>query len=137
MAHHKGNPYTVEVWQTLRWYLGSLRSPDLVSWYPGQWYQAWALGGKNQQRGGEGLEQESREAQLLSYPGNREGGTPTPSPRSHTRSDHVTTPCASGVWRGQGTCQSSGTRRKPSDPRPSLPMTPRSDPPRVPAAPRL
>lgn len=43
---------------------------------------AWALSGRKQQRGGEGLEQGSKEAQLLRYPRNREKGPPTPNPEA-------------------------------------------------------
>ena len=114
---------TVEVWQTLKRSTGNPTSSDPVGLY-----QTWALCGKRDWRGEEGLQQRSRGAQLSGYPGYSRGNSPTPSPRSPTCSDHGTVPCASGMWRGQGTCQSSGTRSKPSDPCPSLPMT---DPPGV------
>lgn len=94
---------------------------------------AWALSGRKQQRGREGLEQEAKKPSSC-VTQEIEKRVLQPQPRSPTSSDHGLFLLCLRCEAGQGTCWFSGTRNKPSDPCPSLPTTLRSDPPGVPAS---
>lgn len=95
MAYHKGNPQMVML------YLESPRFRVPVGCYPGQWCQAWDFAGSLRRRGGAGTGEQR--SSTLELPRKEKGDPPTLSSKSPTHSDHVTTPCASGRRRGQGT----------------------------------